>query len=55
MALRLAIDLNLVDIALANNGPITVEEFARKSKADANLVRTSCRPPFHSILADSSK
>jgi len=34
----LAVDLNLVDIAIANNGPITAAELAEKSKADLRLI-----------------
>ncbi|KAI4619691.1 hypothetical protein J4E83_005546 [Alternaria metachromatica] len=34
----LAVDLNLVDIAVANNGPITAAELAEKSKADLRLI-----------------
>lgn len=36
--IRIAVDLNLVDIALAHNGPITAAELALKSKADVELI-----------------
>jgi hypothetical protein len=39
--MRLAVDLNLVDIVLGNDGPISLEELAQKSKADPDLLRTS--------------
>lgn len=37
--IRIACDLNLVDIALAHDGSITAAELAEKSKADAELIR----------------
>lgn len=38
----LAVDLNLADIAIANNGPITAAELAEKSKADIRLISKLC-------------
>lgn len=37
--IRLAVDLNLIDIALAHGGPISLPELAEKSKSDINLLR----------------
>jgi hypothetical protein len=51
MALRLAIDLDLIDIALAHNGPVTLGDFAQKSKADPNLLRMSSHPQLHPTIA----
>jgi hypothetical protein len=34
----IAVDLNLVDISIAHNGPITAAELAEKSKADIKLI-----------------
>ncbi|KAJ8107673.1 hypothetical protein OPT61_g8708 [Boeremia exigua] len=42
VAIRLAVDLELVDITLANDGPITATKLADKSKADVELIR---KPP----------
>lgn len=39
IVLRIACDLNLADIALANGGSTTLSELAEKSKADPNLIR----------------
>lgn len=41
MVIRLAVDLNLVDIALAHGTPITAEDLAEKSKADVELISKS--------------
>jgi hypothetical protein len=34
----IAVDLKLVDIAIAHNGPISAAELAEKSKADLRLI-----------------
>jgi hypothetical protein len=44
MALRLAVDLKLIDLALAHSGPITLNSLAEKSNADRNLIRMSSYP-----------
>ncbi|KAF2030729.1 S-adenosyl-L-methionine-dependent methyltransferase [Setomelanomma holmii] len=41
--MRLAVDLNLVDIVLGHNGPISLEELAQKSKCDPNLLQRILR------------
>jgi hypothetical protein len=40
IVIRLAVDLNLVDIALAHGGPITLGVLAEKSGAEPALLRT---------------
>lgn len=39
IVIRIAVDLDLVDIALAHGGPISLSELAEKSKADPDLLR----------------
>lgn len=39
IVIRIAVDLNLVDIALAHGGPIALTELAEKSKGDPDLIR----------------
>ncbi|KAF1357755.1 S-adenosyl-L-methionine-dependent methyltransferase [Lizonia empirigonia] len=43
IAIRIGVDLNLIDIALANNGPITAAALAEKSKADIELIHRILR------------
>jgi hypothetical protein len=47
----IAVDLNLIDIAIAHNGPITAAELAEKSKADIKLIRKIfSSQPLRSII-----
>ncbi|KAF2019189.1 S-adenosyl-L-methionine-dependent methyltransferase [Aaosphaeria arxii CBS 175.79] len=43
ISLRLAIDMNLADIALAHRAPISLEELAEKSKTDLALLQRVLR------------
>ncbi|KAJ4363369.1 hypothetical protein N0V83_009661 [Neocucurbitaria cava] len=43
IVLRLCVDLDLVDIALAHGGPISLSEFAEKSKTDPDLLQRILR------------
>ncbi|KAJ4369437.1 hypothetical protein N0V86_009271 [Didymella sp. IMI 355093] len=47
VAIRIAVDLKLVDIALDHGSPITTAEFATQSKADVDLIERLLRLLVH--------
>ncbi|KAF3036815.1 hypothetical protein E8E12_006039 [Didymella heteroderae] len=56
IVIRIAVDLKLVDIALAHGNPITAAELARQSKADVELIHRLLRllVPIQIFIEDAS-